>query len=105
MERPIDGIREPSVVIGPPLPSPLNEGPRRERTINLREHESLGLAVTPARAHVRADILADLDLCTDPEALLELGPARRRHIRRGSRSSAQSDRVIVFACGNAIAER
>src|SRR2546422_861187 len=92
-------------VIQAPVAKEEAQPARRERTINLREHESLGLAVTPARAHVRADILADPDLCTDPEALLELGPAHRRHIRRGSRSSAQSDRVIVFACGNAIAER
>src|SRR5207302_6777557 len=78
--------------------APFNERTRRERTINFREHERLGFAVTPARAHVRADILADLDLCTDPEPLLELGPAYRRHVRRSRCSSAQSDRVIEFAC-------
>src|SRR5207247_9653113 len=102
--KPIEVSRDPYGVFGTSPSAPLNERTRRERTINLRELDSLGLAVTPARAHVRADILADLDLCTDPEALLELGPAHRRHIRRSRCSSAQSDCVIVFACGNAIAE-
>src|SRR5205807_3559977 len=85
--------------------APSNERTRRERTINLREHESLGFAVTPARAHVRADTLADLDLRTDPEPLLELRPAHRRHVRRSRCSCAQSNRVIEFACADAIAER
>src|SRR5882762_7930935 len=80
--KPIDVTRNPYGIFGTTPSAPFNEPTRRERTINLREHESLGLAVTPARAQVRADILADLDLCTDPEPLLELGPAHRRHIRR-----------------------
>src|SRR5256886_6258536 len=63
--KPIDVSRDPYRVFGTTPSAPFNERTRRERTINLREHESLGLAVTPARAHVRADILADLDLCTD----------------------------------------
>src|SRR6267378_1418209 len=103
--KPIDVSRNTYGVFGTTPSAPFNERTRRERTINLREHESLGLAVTPARAHVRADILADLDLCTDPEPLLRLRVAHQRHIRRDRRSSAQSDRVTVFARANAIAER
>src|SRR3989454_1782543 len=103
--KPIDVSRNTYGVFGTTPSAPFDEATRRERTINLREHESLGLAVTPARADVRADIFAELDLCTDSEALLELGPAHRRHIRRSRRSSAQSDRVIEFARANAIAER
>src|SRR6266850_3819853 len=91
--KPVDVSRNTDGVFGTTPSAPFNERTRRERTINLREHESLGFSVTPARAHVRADILADLDLCTDPEPLLELGPAHRRHVRRSCRS-AQSDRVI-----------
>src|SRR5437763_9102866 len=60
----IDVSRDPYGVFGTTPSAPFNERTRRERTINFREHESLGLAVTPARAHVRADILPDLDLCT-----------------------------------------
>src|SRR6266513_5430262 len=63
----IEVSRDPYGVFGTTPSAPFNERARRERTINLREHESLGFAVTPARAHVRADILADLDLRTDPE--------------------------------------
>src|SRR5438552_17569535 len=103
--KPIDVSRDPYGVFGTTPSAPFNERTRRERTINFREHESLGLAVTPARAHVRADILPDLDLCTYPEAPLELGPAHRRHVRRACRSPAQGDRVVEFASGNAIAER
>src|SRR5882672_10712307 len=95
--KPIDVSRNTYGVFGTTPAAPFKEPTRRERTINLREHECLGLAVTPARAQVRADILADLDLCTDPEPFLELGPAHRRHIRRSRRGSAQSDRLIVFA--------
>src|SRR5438552_5077574 len=95
--KPIDVSRDPYGVFGTTPSAAFNERTRRERTINLREHESFGLAVTPARAHVRADILADLDLGTDPEALLELGPAHRHHIRRRRRTSTKSDLVIVFA--------
>src|SRR5437667_9436932 len=100
--KPIDVSRDPYGVFGTTPSAPFNERTRRERTINFREHESLGLAVTPARAHVRPDILPDPDLSTYPEAPLELAPAHRRHVRRSRCSSAQSDCVIVFACGNAI---
>src|SRR5712691_13339933 len=102
--KPIDVSRDTYGVFGTTPSAPFNESTRRERTIDLREHESLGFAVTTARTHVRADILADLDLRTESEPLFELGPAHRLHIRRSRRSSAQSDRVIVFACANAIAE-
>src|SRR5437879_11126119 len=69
--KPIDVSRDPYGVFGTTPSAPFNQRTRRERTINLREHESLGLAVTPARAHVRADLLADLDLGTAPEATLD----------------------------------
>src|SRR6266480_2322047 len=100
----IDVSRDTNGVFGMTPSAPFNERTRRERTINLREHESLGFAVTPARANVRADIFADLDLCTDSEPLLELGAAHGRQIRCSRRGSAQSDRIIVFARANAIAE-
>src|SRR5438552_1680170 len=52
--KPIDVSRDPYGVFGTTPSAAFNERTRRERTINLREHESLGLAVTPARAHVEA---------------------------------------------------
>src|SRR5882762_20850 len=102
--KPVDVSRYTDGVFGTTPSAPFNERTRRERTINLREHESLGFSVAPACADVRADIFADLDLCTDSEPLLELDPAHRRYIRRSRRSSAQSDCVSVIARVNAIAE-
>src|SRR5467141_2166929 len=78
--KPIDVTRNPYGIFGTTPSAPFNEPTRRERTINLREHESLGLAVTPARAHVRAQVFAQFHLCAQAKTLLRLRVAHQRQI-------------------------
>src|SRR6267378_3101374 len=51
--KPVDVSRNTDGVFGTTPSAPFKERTRRERTINLREHESLAFAVAPACADVR----------------------------------------------------
>src|SRR6266446_237691 len=78
--KPIDVSRNTYGVFGTTPAAPFNEPTRRERTIYLREHESLGLAVAPARAHIRAHVFAQFHLCAQAKTLLRLRVAHQRQI-------------------------